>query len=154
MVTKLQAADLARRSGTAVIIARGSDPNIILKATSGEVDGTRLTPIVSKMESRKRYLLSGMRSSRILQIDEGAANALLHGGSLLPVGIQRLEGTFERGDTVRVLDPTGKAVAVGLVNYSSRDLEHLCGHQSGEIESLIGFTFGDEVIHRNNLMLL
>jgi glutamate 5-kinase len=95
-----------------------------------------------------------MRSSRALTIDDGAAQALLHGGSLLPVGVKKVEGSFERGDAVRVIALSGKEVAVGLVTYSARDLERLCGHHSNEIEAVLGYTFGDEVIHRNNLMLL
>lgn len=154
MVTKLQAADLARRGGTAVVIARGGDPDVILRIAAQEAVGTRLLPAVSTLEHRKRFLLAGMRSSRALGIDDGAARALLHGGSLLPVGVKHVEGSFERGDAVRVVTLEGKEVAVGLVNYSARDLDRLCGRQSSEIESALGYTFGDEVIHRNNLMLL
>ena len=110
---------------------------------------------VSAVESRKRYLLSGLRSSSSrIWVDEGAARALRRSGSLLPVGITRIEGEFERGDTVRVLSPSAKEIALGMVNYTSRDVLTCAGHKSAEIESLLGFTFGDEMIHRNNLLLL
>jgi glutamate 5-kinase len=154
MVTKLQAADLARRGGTTVVIAHGGEPDVLLRVTQQEVLGTRLTPLVTALEHRKRFLLAGMRSRRVMVVDEGAAQALLRGGSLLPVGVKQVEGNFERGDAVRVNTLSGREVAVGLVNYSARDLERLCGRQSGEIESVLGYTFGDEVIHRNNLMLI
>jgi glutamate 5-kinase len=154
MLTKLQAADLARRGGATVVIAHGGDPNILQRVALQESIGTRLAPVVSTLEHRKRFLLAGMRSSRALTIDDGAAQALLHGGSLLPVGVRQVDGSFERGDAVRVVALSGKEVAVGLVNYGARDLERLCGHHSTEIESVLGYTFGDEVIHRNNLMLL
>jgi glutamate 5-kinase len=154
MVTKLQAADLARRGGTTVVIAHGGEADVIRRAALEEPVGTRLAPVVSTLEHRKRFLLAGMRSSRALTIDDGAAHALLHGGSLLPVGVKQVEGSFQRGDAVRVIALSGREVAVGLVNYSARDLERLCGHHSTEIEAVLGYTFGDEVIHRNNLMLL
>ncbi len=154
MVTKLQAADLARRGGTTVVIAHGSEADVIRRVALEEAVGTRLAPVVSTLEHRKRFLLAGMRSSRALTIDEGAAQALLHGGSLLPVGVKQVEGSFQRGDAVRVVTTSGKEVAVGLVGYSARDLERLCGVHSTEIEAILGYTFGDEVIHRNNLMLL
>jgi glutamate 5-kinase len=154
MLTKLQAADLARRGGATVVIAHGGEAEILQRVAFQEPVGTRLLPVVSTLEHRKRFLLAGMRSSRALTIDDGAAQALLHGGSLLPVGVKKVEGSFERGDAVRVIALSGKEVAVGLVTYSARDLERLCGHHSNEIEAVLGYTFGDEVIHRNNLMLL
>ena len=154
MVTKLQAADLARRGGTMVVIAHGAEPDVLLRVARQETLGTRLTPVVTALEHRKRYLLAGMRSRRVLAIDDGAAHALQRGGSLLPVGVKQVEGNFERGDAVRVHSLSGKELAVGLVNYSAHDMERLCGHQSSEIESVLGYTFGDEVIHRNNMMLL
>jgi glutamate 5-kinase len=154
MVTKLQAADLARRTGATVVIASGSDPDVLLRIARGEAVGTRLTPVVSALESRKRFILAGMRTTRSLQVDDGAVQAILRGSSLLPVGIHKVTGHFERGDTVRIVDPAGKAIAVGLANYSAHDLESLCGMQSDQIENQLGFSFGDEAVHRNNLLLL
>jgi glutamate 5-kinase len=155
MMTKLHAADLARRSGTKVVIARGSDPNVLLRVTQGEPVGTTLEPVISKMESRKRYMLAGGRQSEgRLHVDGGAANALVRGGSLLPVGITKVSGVFERGDAVHIVNPKGKDMALGLANYSSKDLEIIFGKHSQDIENLLGYTFGDEVIHHNNMLLL
>jgi glutamate 5-kinase len=154
MYTKLSAADLARRSGTTVVIASGMDPDVLLRVVAVEPVGTRLMPVVSTMESRKRYLLAGKKSTGILQIDDGAVQAIMQGGSLLPVGVKDVKGKFERGDTVRVTTLLGKEVALGLVNYSAKDLSSFYGRQSAEIERLLGYTFGDEVIHRNNMLLL
>ena len=154
MYTKLSAADLARRSGTTVVIASGMDPDVLLRVAAVEPVGTRLMPVVSTMESRKRYLLAGKKSTGVLQIDDGAVQAILQGGSLLPVGVKDVRGKFERGDTVRVTTLLGKEVALGLVNYSAKDLASFYGRQSAEIERLLGYTFGDEVIHRNNMLLL
>jgi glutamate 5-kinase len=89
-----------------------------------------------------------------LHVDAGAARAIVKGGSLLPIGITRVEGSFESGDTVKVVSPTGKEIALGLINYESRDLALICGHQSAEIETILGYTLGDEVIHHNNMILL
>ena len=154
MLTKLQAADLARRAGCTVVIARGSDPDILLRIAAGEPVGTRFLPLVTTLESRKRYLLAGKRSAGLVKIDDGAAAAIAQGGSLLPVGVRAVEGSFERGDTVRVTTLGGKPVALGMANYAAADLARLCGHQSAEIEPLLGYTFGDEAIHHNNLVLL
>ena len=155
MVTKLQAADLARRCGTTCLIANGSDPDVLIRlVVRGEKLGTRFLPVASAVESRKRYILSARRAPGSLGVDEGAAKALRQGGSLLPVGLDTVSGAFERGDTVRVLDPSGKEIARGIVNYPSRDLSQLTRRRSDEIESILGYNFGDEIIHRSNLVVL
>lgn len=154
MVTKLQAADLARRSGTTVVIAQGTEPNVLSRLANGERIGTRFTPVLSTLESRKRYILSGRLSPGQISINEGAASALKKGGSLLPIGVIQITGDFDRGDTVRVLDPSGRELARGISTYSSADLARLRGRHSDEIESLLGYDYGDEVIHRNDLVIL
>jgi glutamate 5-kinase len=154
MQTKLQAADLARRSGSETIIASGSEENVILRLVAGEKLGTRFLPIASALDARKRYILTGNRSNGELVADFGAAQALKEGGSLLPVGVMRASGEFERGDTVRILDPDGKEIARGLTNYNADDVNRIYGRQSSEIENILGFAYGDEVIHRSNMVLL
>ncbi len=154
MATKLEAADLARRSGTTCIIACGKTPDVLLKIVHGEKLGTRFPALASSMESRKRYILSARRAPGLLSVDEGAAQALKRGGSLLPVGITAVSGAFERGDTVKVAGEDGTEIARGIVNYDSRDLARIIRKPSEEIEFILGFHFGDEVIHRNDLVLL
>lgn len=154
MVTKLHAADIARRTGTTVFIARGNEPDVLARIAAGESIGTRFAPIVNKLEGRKRFLLAGEHSEGVLSVDAGAEKALLHGGSLLPVGVSGVSGDFERGDTVRVVGSEGKVLALGLSNYAARDLICFRGRQSTEIESILGYTFGDEVIHRNHMILM
>lgn len=154
MATKLQAADIARRSGCQVIIASGDVQNILIRLVDGEKIGTRIMPLVEKMESRKRFMLAGVVTHAYIIIDNGAAGALLKGGSLLPVGITQVDGKFERGDIVRVRDVNRKDCALGLVNYSSEDIQKLKGRHSEEIEQILGFAFGDEIIHHNNMTLL
>jgi glutamate 5-kinase len=154
MLTKLQAADLARRSGTTVIIAAGDTPDVLLRAAAGETVGTRFLPVASSIESRKRYILAGGRPSDAVRIDTGAAQALARGSSLLPVGVIAVEGSFERGDSIRVLNPSGREIARGIANYGSNELARIIGKKSDEIEAILGFNFGDEVIHRNDLVIL
>jgi glutamate 5-kinase len=154
MVTKLQAADLARRSGAAVVISRGSDPDIILRLAAAEPAGTLFQPSVSVLESRKRFILGGNKIRGNLIIDEGAVRALQDGGSLLAVGISRVEGSFERGDTVRISAANQGEIGRGLVNYNDADLARILGHKSDEIIEILGYAYGKEVIHRNNLVLL
>ena len=154
MVTKLQAADLARRSGTTVVIAQGTEPNILLRIANNERIGTRFAPVISALESRKRYILSGRLAPGQITVNEGAASAIIRGGSLLPIGITQVSGDFDRGDTVRILDESGRELARGITTYSSADLARLRGRHSDEIESLLGYDYGDEVIHRNDLVLL
>jgi glutamate 5-kinase len=154
MITKLQAADLARRSGAACIIASGKEPNVLLRIAEGEKPGTYFSPIATSVESRKRYILSARRAPGLLSVDDGAAQALARGGSLLPIGMTAVEGTFERGDTVRIARMDGSEIARGIVNYGSQDLARIVRCPSDEIESILGYHFGDEVIHRNDLVLL
>lgn len=155
MVTKLEAADLARRSGATVVIANGESPNILHRVVQNEKVGTKFSPVASTVESRKRYILAGAQSAvGKIMVDQGAVKALMRGGSLLPVGIVDTNGDFERGDTVHIIDPAQKAIALGLTNYASNDLSQIRGQQSDEIEMILGYTFGEEVIHHNNMLLL
>lgn len=156
MASKLQAAQLARRSGAAVIVANGATDNILTRLILDlEPLGTYFSPLGSHLESRKRFLLAGITDAtgRLL-IDEGAAAALRNGGSLLPVGIVRTEGEFSRGQSVKIMDLENNAVAVGLSNYGVEDILKISGEQSDQIESLLGYAYGSEVVHHNNLVLL
>ncbi len=153
MVTKLQAADLARRSGTTTIIARGSEPEVILRAARGEPVGTRFPALASPSESRKRYILSGWNGKGRVVVDGGAARALAKGSSLLPVGVVECSGDFERGDTVAVFDQAGRELARGLASYQASELTKIRGRRSDQIEAILGYGYGDEVIHRDNLVL-
>jgi glutamate 5-kinase len=154
MLTKLQAAQLAGQSGTTTIIAPGGEPQILAKLVAGERIGTTILPSATRRESRERWLLAE-RPAGILSVDLGAVRRLKQGGaSLLPVGITKIEGSFERGDAVRLLAPNGNALAVGLVSYSADELRQLMGISSRQIPHLLGYTYGEEAIHRDNLVLL
>ena len=154
MITKLQAADLARRSGTNVVIASGTETDAILRTAKGESIGTHFKATVSTLESRKRFILSGTVSTGKIQIDDGATNALQNGSSLLPVGVASILGEFDRGDTVTVIDVNSNEIARGLTNYHSAELSKIAGRQSKDIESILGYYYGEEVIHRDQLVLI
>jgi glutamate 5-kinase len=155
MSSKLQAADFARRSGAAVIVANGAVENVITRLVlEGEALGTYFSPLGSHLESRKRFLLAGEKDTAgELVIDDGAAMALRNGGSLLPVGIIKITGRFSRGQRVSIVDTNNRTVAVGLCNYDAEDVSQIAGEHSDRIESLLGYAYGSEVVHHNNLVL-
>ena len=155
MVTKIEAAKLATASGVTVVIADGREPDIILRLAAGETVGTRFLPTTSKLESRKRWMLSGLCVRGKLVVDSGAAVALKkQNRSLLAAGIKQIEGEFDRGDIVDIYDVEGSHLGCGLVNYSSSDVNLIKGTHSEKIATLLGVDYGPEVVHRNNLAVL
>ena len=154
MATKIQAARLATESGTTVLIVDGHADNVLVRAATGDMVGTRFPPARTGLESRKRWILAGLAGTASTRIDEGAVKALSLGRSLLAAGIVDIKGRFDRGDSVSIIDPTGKALGCGVVNYSSADLGRIKGCKSSQITSVLGYHYGDEVIHRSNLVVL
>ncbi len=155
MTTKLEAARLATASGVDTFMASGQKPDIIQRLVSGESVGTFFPTSATRMESRKRYLLSQMRDSDVVVVDSGAARALLHrNSSLLAAGVVESLGEFDRGDVVMVVDTESHQIACGIANYSSRDIRRIRRLRSDRIEPTLGHYFGDEVLHRDNIVLL
>ena len=154
MATKVQAARLATESGVTVLVAGGTTDNVLVRAVKGEAVGTRFPANRSRLESRKRWILSGLAGKSSAHIDGGAVTALKKGRSLLPAGVVRVKGPFDRGDSVSIVGPEGKTVACGVANYSAADLERIKGCRSAEITQILGYHLGDEVIHRNNVVML
>ncbi|MFC1941120.1 glutamate 5-kinase [Chloroflexota bacterium] len=155
MTTKIEAAKLATASGVTVTIADGREPDIILRLATGEAAGTRFLPITSKLESRQRWMLSGLSTKGKLVVDSGAALALKkHHRSLLAAGIMQIEGKFERGDIVNIYDPEGIGLGCGITNYGSADITAIKGVHSNKIATTLGYDYGSEVVHRNNLVVL
>lgn len=154
MVTKLQAAQLASRGGVTTVIASGVEPNVLERIAAGEPVGTRFEPSSTHMESRKRWLLVEKTRGRI-HVDAGAARKLLtDGASLLPVGITDVEHEFSRGMTIAVIAPDGREIAHGVTSYDSEDVRQLRGMKSVKIAEILGYSYGDAIIHRNNMVLL
>jgi glutamate 5-kinase len=154
MATKIQAAELAMRSGVETIIADGVMPDVLIRLAQGEAIGTRFFPSINHLESRKRWILAE-KASGSLAVDDGAARALMHAGkSLLAAGILSVSGDFSRGEVVTVTDSGGQALARGVSNYGSASLGQIKGLRSDQIEGVLGYQYGEEVIHRDNMALL
>ncbi|HEY4342970.1 MAG TPA: glutamate 5-kinase [Parvibaculum sp.] len=152
MKTKISAAKIAVESGCNMAIGNGR----VLHPLRALEDGARCTWFTARqtpVAARKRWISGGLKTLGTLVIDEGAVRALGQGRSLLPAGVTAVEGSFERGDAVAVRDGEGREIARGLVTYSSDDAQRLKGHNSGEIENLLGFAGRAEMIHRDDLAL-
>jgi len=155
MLTKLQAADMATACGITVIIAKGEEQDILLRLAAGEPVGTRFLPATEKLESRERWMLAGLSVKGKLLVDEGAVEALKHTNcSLLGAGVLGIEGHFQRGDLINIFDMTGKRLGSGITNYSSEDILKIKGVHSKKIAGLLGYDYGAEIIHKNNLVIL
>lgn len=155
MRTKIHAAELATASGTALVIASGNEPDVLPRLVGGERVGTFFPSSTSHRESRKRWILAETARHSKVVVDDGAAHAITSGGkSLLPAGILAIEGVFDRGQTVRVFDASGHEIARGLSQYRASDLELIKGLQSSQIEEALGFLYGPEAVHRDDLVVL
>ncbi len=154
MVTKIEAAELATRSGTEVVIAPGNEPDIILRVVAGEALGTRFSTPFSRVESRKRWILAEAVQGTVY-VDDGAAHALVNNRkSLLVVGVTKVSNNFDRGATIRVLNAQEQEIGRGLAHYNANDLRAICGKRSSQISQILGFNYGPTAIHRDNLVIL
>lgn len=155
MRTKITAAQRAARSGATTIIAAGREKNILQRIAVGETIGTMLTANAEPMAARKQWLANQMKISGKLFLDEGASNALQKSGvSLLAVGVTKVEGSFHRGEVVSCFNHNGKEIARGLVNYNAKESELIKGKNTEKFESTLGYVAEEELIHRDNLVLL
>jgi glutamate 5-kinase len=155
MRTKLTAARIASRSGSATIIAPGLKQRVILDVIEGQTIGTLLVPNEAPVSARKRWLTAHLDIKGQLVLDVGAVNALKKSGvSLLAVGVLAVKGRFERGELVTCIDQDGTEVARGLVNYASIDIDKIKQSKSADIERLLGFVAEAELIHRDNMVLV
>lgn len=155
MLTKLQAADVARRAGADVIIAAGHAPRVITRAVAGEQVGTRFPALETPLENRKKWIYAGRKPKGCVVIDSGAVQALKgNGRSLLPAGVTAVEGTFDRGDTICIKTGDGREIGRGIARYSSDDMAKITGLQSDQIEAKLGYVYGSVAIHRNDLILI
>ncbi len=155
MQSKISAAKMVSAGGGCSFIGPGRQKDILQHLFSGEPVGTFFLPKKEKMQSRKRWIAYVLKPQGSLSLDKGACAALTsRGRSLLPSGVVHVEGQFERGDSVRCTDSSKKVIAVGLTNFNSSDLNKIKGLRSDKIESVLGCKESDEVMHRDNLVLL
>jgi glutamate 5-kinase len=155
MQSKIRAAKMVANCGGSSFIGPGRNKEILKELFSGNQVGTFFLPASEKMQGRKHWIAYVLRPSGWLDLDIGACKAIReHGKSLLPSGIVNVEGRFRVGAPVHCRCPDGRVVAAGLINYSSSDIEKIMGCKSSEIGKILGFRDSDEVIHRDNLVLL
>jgi len=155
MRSKVQAADTVTKAGELAVIANGREPGVLERLFAGEPLGTRFAPRPQRLGGRKRWIAFFDHPRGDVEVDAGAAEAVRHGGrSLLAVGITAVRGTFGRGDPVRIVGPGGAEIARALVNYPSSDLSRILGCRSDRIVEILGSCEYDEVVHRDNLVLV
>ncbi len=155
MISKIQAARKASRFGIPTVVARGSKEGVLHQILKGKEIGTLILPKRDALSSRKHWIAFNPRPKGDVIVDDGAKKAVVQKGkSLLPSGVIKIRGSFNRGDLVTCLGPRGKEFARGLVNYSAAELEKIRGLRSDQIESTLGYKYSDEVIHRDDLVVL
>ncbi len=155
METKMQAARLATGGGADTIIASGKEPDVLLRLVAGDDIGTLFPATVDNMESRRRWMLAGLSVRGSIVVDAGAARVLREDRrSLLPAGVKDVQGSFQRGEAVAIVDPDGERVACGMANYASEEILRIRGVRSDRIEEVLGHHYGGEVVHRDNLVVL
>jgi glutamate 5-kinase len=151
MTTKLEAAKVAAQCGTPTMIASSARPNVLIDIVEERHCGTHFLTEISPQESRKRWLLAEKRQG-IIQVDAGAAERIQHhGASLLPSGITKTALHFERGGIVHILDASAKPIAAGITNYGDHEIAKLIGAHSKDIEEILGYSYGNEIVHRTNM---
>ncbi|MFN3740179.1 MAG: glutamate 5-kinase [Thermodesulfovibrionales bacterium] len=155
MYSKLLAAKKAGGYGIVVHIINGKKEGLVKKILQGDEIGTIIMPGEEKLSSRKGWIAFGSRAKGSLTIDDGAVQAIKDmGKSLLPSGIVNVQGNFNIGDAVYCVDRKGIKIAKGLTNYSSSEIKKIKGKKSTEIEEILGYKYSDEIIHRDNLIIL
>jgi glutamate 5-kinase len=153
MTTKIEAAKIATKAGTAMIIAKGTDQHPLRTLWSGGRH-TLFQPVETRAQARKRWIMGTLDVAGWVSIDEGATRALLSGKSLLPVGVTKVKGEFARGDAISILDHEGHEVARGLAGLDSEDAQRAKGKNSARVAELLGVNARSELVHRDNLVLL
>lgn len=155
MYSKILAAKKAVSYGIRVNIVNGRKKGLMVSLLNGIHCGTEFKPRPKKISSKKGWIAYAIKPKGSLVIDDGAVNAVVKSGkSLLPSGIVKVEGVFDIGDAVYCIDTRGNRVAKGIVNYSSHDIEKIRGKKTTQIETTLGYKYSDEVVHRDNLVVL
>ncbi len=155
MFTKILAAKRAAKSGANTIIASGKEKNILTRLVGGERIGTSLKANTIPLDAKRQWLADHLKVRGYVTVDEGATAALLKKGkSLLPIGIESVEGDFARGDLISCIGSGRREIARGLANYSSNETKKLLKTPSNKIEEVLGYIAEEELIHRNNLVLI
>jgi glutamate 5-kinase len=154
MISKIKAARKVNSAGVPMIIARGDKPNILLKLFAGQQQGTYFIPRKQRLTSRKCWIAYSLKPKGSIKIDDGAVKAILKNGkSLLPSGIIAVNSDFGVGAAVEFQNQRSESLGIGLVNYSSADIDKIKGLKSSRIKQVLGHKSYDEIIHRDNLAI-
>jgi glutamate 5-kinase len=155
MLTKVLAAKRAARSGAHTVIAWGREEDVLTRLANGEAIGTQLTAPTARLAARRQWMLDHLHMAGTLVLDAGAVQKLAQEGkSLLPIGVTGVTGDFGRGALVACVDAEGREIARGLTNYTSGEIKRVMRRASGEIEAILGYVEGPELVHRDNLVLV
>jgi glutamate 5-kinase len=155
MRSKVFAAEMVMRAGERAVIANGNVDNVLSRIMAGENVGTLFEPGPEKLAGRKRWIAFFDHPKGKLHIDAGAVTAMsARGRSLLPVGVKAVDGSFSRGEPVKIVGPDGAEIARGLVNFSADEVRRIAGRKSAEIASILGRSEYQEVVHRDNMVLV
>ena len=155
MSTKIEAARLVTTSGITMVMCHGTAEDAVLRAAQGDEIGTTFQPAAEKLEARKRWMMGAVSQRCSVAVDKGASAALRKNNrSLLPAGITGVTGEFDRGDIVYIVAAGERRIACGIANYRSEDIKRIQGFRSDDIQDTLGYHYGPEVIHRDNLVLV
>jgi glutamate 5-kinase len=155
MLTKVLAARRAARSGAHTVIAWGREPDVLTRLANGEAIGTQLTAPTTRLTARRQWMVDHLHTAGEVVLDAGAAQKVAREGkSLLPIGVVAVKGEFGRGQLITCVDEAGVPMARGLTNYTSSEVRRIMRHSSHEIETILGYIEGPELVHRDNLVLL
>lgn len=155
MLTKILAAKRAASSGAHTVIAWGREESVLIRLAAGEAIGTQLTAQTGQLTARKQWMADHLQTAGHVMLDAGAVQKLTtEGKSLLPIGVLQVSGEFGRGEVITCTDEAGRAIARGITNYGSFEARRIIRRPSAEIESILGFVEGPELIHRDNMVLL
>lgn len=154
MRTKIAAARIAQGCGCATLIASGQDDHPLRRLAAGEARATLIPATGTPASAYKQWIAGTLTPAGSLVVDEGAVRALAAGRSLLPAGVRAVSGAYERGACLRILDPAGREIARGIAAYNSAETEAIAGRSSAEIEVRLGWRGPDELIHRNDMVLM
>jgi len=153
MTTKVEAGKIATQAGTAMIIAKGTEAHPLRHLTEGGRH-TLFAPVETRAQARKRWIMGTLALSGAVHVDAGAARALMDGRSLLPIGVTRVTGEFDRGDAIAVHDPDGREIARGLAGLGREQADIVKGKNSRAVSDLLGIGTRSEMIHRDNMVVL
>jgi glutamate 5-kinase len=155
MRTKIEASRTAAAFGVPTIISNGKKPNSLSEIFSGKETGTLFLPARERIKGRKHWIAFTLKPVGEVVIDEGAKRAIsLSGKSLLPAGVKAVRGVFDLGELIRCVDERGIEVARGLTSYDSDEIRRIVGVKTSEIEKILGYKYGDEIIHRDDLVII